>query len=361
MRLLLNRAKELLLLASLPLILFATLYILVATFWSFAIVGAALIHIKGLLLLPCLYTLVPTFLWNDLGLAAPHSLPPGALHVLNVGDSLWPDGAWAFVGDGAARAVAAGWPYLLGLCVIWLVAGYRYQALWARVSRGIDMLPPGAAPWAEDDIRVLAEAAHLPVVPRLAIWASEAPNAFASGVDADSYKITLTYGLLTQLNHDEIRAVIAHEMGHIAAGDVRLLTLCYVYGGMFSSIADYLWANIGASLRGDDSTYNRLFFSIPFVMIVALILNLAGGMATLVRMILIRGREYGADRFSRRLTGSGEDLASALGKISQYQAPAPKVRFVRESVIHRPLTHWWQYLTASHPPIPARQKALRRH
>lgn len=352
-----NRLKEALLLASMPVILLATLYMLVALFWLIVIALAALAKITGILLLPVIYTLLPTWLWDTFNLTPIKQLPPGELLILNL-EKGWPDGAWHFMHEAAVRAMDASWPYLLGIALLWLFFGYRYQRQWGAVAFGLDVLPEGAAPWVEEDILELSTWAEMPP-PRLSIWAMEAPNAFASGLDHNTYKITVTTGLLTTLSRDEIRAVLAHELGHIKAGDVRLLTLCYVFGGIFNATADYLWLNVSHSLRGENTVYNRLFFSIPFVMLFALVLNFAGGIAKLLRFGMVRGREFQADQFAVMLTDDAPALHSALSQIAAYKAPPPKVRIVHESLIHRPMRHWWQRWTATHPAMELRLKALR--
>lgn len=360
MQRLLNRLRELLLLASLPLILFATLYALVMLFWLVLILLAGATQISGLLLLPAIYTFVPTSLWNSVGLTPFVQLPKEQIHVLTVGPGhLWPAKTLDFLQAAGTGALHSSWPYILAIVALWLMIGFRHQSLWIAIATRLNTLPPGAAPWLEDQLRVLSRAAGLPVVPRLSIWHEDAPNAFASGLGPATYKVTVTTGLIQRLTPRELQAVLAHELGHIHAGDVRLLTLCYVYGGIFGAIADYLWLNVSHSLRGEDSPYNRLFLSIPLVAMAALVFSFAGGLATLIRSLLIRGRELQADRYAAQLTGDPLALSLALHKIAAYKAPPPKARLVRDSVIHAPARYWWQRWTATHPPMEKRQKALK--
>ena len=61
-------------------------------------------------------------------------------------------------------------------------------------------------------------------------------NAYASGIDARTYAITVTSGLLNQLTADELEAVLAHELTHIINRDTRLLIVTVVFVGMISFI-----------------------------------------------------------------------------------------------------------------------------
>lgn len=351
-----NKLREFLLLASLPLILLATLYITVALFWvTLAVCGIA-IHASGALVLPAIYTFVPTFLWTDLALPLPASLPPGTVQLLPL-DHLSISALRDFARIAAERAVMVCWPYALGLAALWLVFGYRYQQKWGAIAAEMNRLPAGSAPDIEYDLAELAAHARLKL-PALSIWRNDAPNAFASGLNEETYTITITTGMLSRLSRAELKAVMAHELGHIAHGDVRLLTLCFIYGGFFGSAASWLWRNVYDSLSGAQTRYNRLFFTIPFVALVACVFSLAAGLAALVRTAMLRERELHADAFAARLLLHDCELAGALSKIAAYEAPVPPVRMLRETVIHRPIKGWRDKLMATHPPIAKRQAAL---
>lgn len=352
--------RELLLLASLPAIGLATLYLLTLLFWLSLLVGAVMGDKHGLLVLPLPYTLMPHSLWHWAGLADLSSLKPGELLTLRAGDSLWPAGTLGFLHTAGLRAVLACWPYALALAALALWLGYRYQARWVEIVATIDRHDHAPA-YLDPSFRALLRRAKLPP-PRLRLWNNPAPNAFASGLSARNYQVTLTTGLLRMLTSDEVRAVLAHELGHIKRGDVRLMTLCYVYGDLYMRFAGYLWRLIGDSASGEQTRYNRLFFSIPFLIPVALVFSLAGGMATLLRLMLLRGRELAADRYSVHLTAMPQCLSSALKKIEghakQTGAPPPKQRLLRDSVIYRPLRGFWDRMLSTHPTVEKRLAKL---
>ena len=352
--------KELILLISLPAIGLATLYLLTYAFWLALLAGAALLHKQGLLVLPLFYTLVPHSLWSWAGLMPPATLSAGKLLTLPAGMSVWPPGTLPFLHTAGLRAIMVCWPYALGFAALTLYLGYRYQERWVEITTTLDR-HAYAPPYLDPTWRELVRRANLlQATPRLRLWENAAPNAFASGLSAKTYQVTITTGLLKTLTADEVRAVLGHELGHIKRGDVRLMTLCYVYGDLYARLARYFWRLIGDSAGGEQTRYNRLFFSIPFLIPVALIFSIGAGMTTIVRLMLVRGRELAADRFSARLTAAPQMLDSALRKIEAVRAPPPKQRLLRDSVIYRPRQGFWERLLATHPTLEIRLKHLKR-
>src|SRR6218665_1052531 len=196
-----NRLRELLLLASLPLILLATLYLSVALFWLVTIVIAGLFHIKGALVLPAIYTIAPTRFWDNLHLTPPVNLPPGTVRLLPLGAEggfTLPPGMLAFVHEAGMRAITSSWHWVLVIALVWLVLGYRYQQKWGLVAADLNRLQPGSAPELEEDLAGLAHIAGLKT-PSLSVWQNDAPNAFASGLGPQTYMVTVTTGLLQRL------------------------------------------------------------------------------------------------------------------------------------------------------------------
>ena len=78
-------------------------------------------------------------------------------------------------------------------------------------------------------------------MPRLNIIETRSLNAFASGLSDKSYKITLTRGLIEDLNDKEIEAVMAHELTHIRNRDVRLLIIAVIFVGIFSFFGELIF------------------------------------------------------------------------------------------------------------------------
>jgi len=86
--------------------------------------------------------------------------------------------------------------------------------------------------------------------PKLKVMDSTALNAFATGMNAKQYSITVTTGLLNRLNDDEIESVLGHELTHIRNGDVRMMVVAVIIAGVISFFAELifrLWFHKGFS------------------------------------------------------------------------------------------------------------------
>ena len=156
----------------------------------------------------------------------------------------------------------------------------------------------------EQRIARLAALADLPV-PRIGIADSDDLNAFTVGVSQRHAVVVVTTGLYRRLEDDELDAVLAHELAHIANRDAAVMTLASVP------------RSIGAAIVGQDSgnAFYLWFFIWPFGLI-----PLAFG--TLLTLAMSRYREFAADRGSALITGRPETLMSALTKLGDGTAVA---------------------------------------
>src|SRR5262245_30401652 len=94
-------------------------------------------------------------------------------------------------------------------------------------------------------------------MPKLKIMESDALNAFASGLNEKQYSITVTTGLLSRLNDQEIEAVLGHELTHIRNGDVRMLVIAVIIAGVISFFAELVFRALfqgGFNWRGSRSS-----------------------------------------------------------------------------------------------------------
>ncbi|SFB83209.1 heat shock protein HtpX [Bosea sp. CRIB-10] len=151
------------------------------------------------------------------------------------------------------------------------------------------------------------------VTPKLAIIQSDALNAFASGVNDKQFTVTLTTGLIEQLNDAEIEAVIAHELTHIRNGDVRLMVIAVVIAGIISFVGEVLFRNLGRVRISSDGDKKGSVFAIILGFAV---IAVAWLLAVLIRLSLSRAREYLADAGAVELTKNPDAMISALLKIS---------------------------------------------
>ena len=154
--------------------------------------------------------------------------------------------------------------------------------------------------------------------PRLKIIDTEVMNAFASGIREKNYTITLTRGLMDNLDDEELEAVIAHELSHIRNKDVRLLIIAIIFVGIISFVGEGVVRGMmrtnmprtNRSRRGGEVNAAVLIF------IGIAIIAISYALAMLVRFALSRKREYLADAGSVELTKNPDAMIRALQKIS---------------------------------------------
>ncbi|MGE0408195.1 MAG: M48 family metallopeptidase [Amphiplicatus sp.] len=196
-------------------------------------------------------------------------------------------------------------------------------------------------------------------MPKLNVIETDALNAFASGISAKNYAVTVTRGLLDRLDRDELEAVLAHELTHIINRDVRLLIVAVIFVGIFSFFGELLFRNMfrtglrvgghSSSRKGDSRGGGILIL----IAIAAIVLSYL--LALVVRFSLSQKREYLADAGSVDLTHNPDAMISALKKISGRSSVAAPDD-VRQMMVEN--THRFAGVFATHPPVEKRIKAL---
>lgn len=169
-------------------------------------------------------------------------------------------------------------------------------------------LKPSEAPWLHEALeRISAESGIRK--PKLVLVPLNVPNAFAYGTPLSGYRVAVTEGLLSTLSPEEVEAVLAHEVGHIAHGDMQVMMLASTLPAIFYHIGRSLYYS---SYLGDRDDRGQLV--------------LAGGLAIalatvlwLVSLRLSRLREYYADAHAATvLPGGARRLQDALVKIAAH-------------------------------------------
>jgi heat shock protein HtpX len=209
---------------------------------------------------------------------------------------------------------------------------------------------PNEAPELHAMVADLARRAAVPM-PKLYIIPDQTPNAFATGRNPSHAAVAVTEGLLRLLEPQEIKAVLAHEMGHVLNRDILIGTIAATFAGAVSIL---MWMML---LGGRGNNQN------PLVMLAAIIL--APIAAALIQMAISRSREYLADETSARLMGDPRPLASALAKLHQGVAMIPPQREPDPATAHMfivsPLSGkrgGMGALFSTHPPMEKRIERL---
>lgn len=154
-------------------------------------------------------------------------------------------------------------------------------------------------------VRDLTARAELPM-PKVYIFESEQPNAFATGRNPQNAAVAASTGLLRRLSPEEVAGVMAHELAHVENRDTLTMTITATLAGAISMLSNF------AFLFGGNRDRNNGMGMIG--MLVAMIV--APLAAMLVQMAISRTREYAADRRGAEICGNPIWLASALAKIA---------------------------------------------
>jgi heat shock protein HtpX len=198
-------------------------------------------------------------------------------------------------------------------------------------------------------------------MPKVNIIEDPALNAFASGLNEKSYTVTLTRGIINELNDEELEGVIAHELMHIKNKDVRLLVISIIFVGIFSFLVQVLFRSFlyGGHSRKKNKQDGKLVIVALVIAAVAYFLSL------LFKFGLSRKREYMADAGAADMTKKPWALASALRKISgNHEVNSVKGEDVKEMFIYyKPetsagISSMLSGLFATHPPIKKRIDGL---
>jgi len=182
-----------------------------------------------------------------------------------------------------------------------------YLAPWMiKKFTGCRELKEGEYAWLKKMVKELSQKAGIPE-PQLYLVYNPVPNAFAFGRTQASSAIGVHTGLIEHLSEDEVRAVLAHETGHIKNRDVQLITIA----SMIPTLIYYLVILLGSSSRNRDDRDS------PFSMIIVYLGAFVAQFFTyLLVLYLSRVREFYADRFAATLTNKPKDMITALARIS---------------------------------------------
>jgi len=166
--------------------------------------------------------------------------------------------------------------------------------------------------------------------PAVAIADSDVPNAFATGRSPRNAVVCATTGLLRRLDTDELEAVLAHELSHIAHRDVAVMTIASFLGVLAGLITRFgLYAGLYGGYErgsgdgdgdGDGDGENSTALVLMAVVAVSAVVY---GISFVLTRALSRYRELAADRAAALLTGRPSVLAAALTKLSDEMAQIP--------------------------------------
>ena len=260
-----------------------------------------------------------------------------------------------FVGLGYIFGGSAGLLLFAGIAIVFNFVMFWFSDKLALKTSRARPLEESEAPQLYQDVREIAERAGVPM-PRVFLIPSEQPNAFATGRSPKKAAVAVTEGLLRYLPREQVRAVLAHELAHVANRDILVTTIAAMIGAAIAAIANILQFSMFFG-GGDDEDNNPL--GIVGVLAAVIVAPLA---ATILQLAVSRQREYLADATAAQYLGEGRPLAEALQTLQRgVQAVPMNVNPATEPLyIANPLSgRGMSALFSTHPPMEERIRRLR--
>ena len=170
-------------------------------------------------------------------------------------------------------------------------------------------------------VRELAAADHLPM-PRIYVSDMTQPNAFATGRNPENAKVAVTKGILQILDERELRAVLAHELSHVANHDILVSSIAAAIGTSITFLARFAFCFGERRQRATNASHARsAWIFAPLA-------------AAIIQMAVSRSREYQADESGSYLSHDPEALAGALRKLDQAVRAVPPPASVSPAEAH---------------------------
>jgi heat shock protein HtpX len=198
-------------------------------------------------------------------------------------------------------------------------------------------------------VQEIAQRLHIQM-PEVWVYEAADPNAFATGPSKNNSMVAVSTGLLTNLNEQEVKSVLAHEMGHVYNGDMFTTT---VLAGLMNTFVYFIsmWVRRLFAERDQAMLGMVLSFALQIVL---------GILAMIPIMWFSRRREFGADAFSARVYGK-DAMISALRGIERWVTRAQPEYTTQDPLVTFKIsgkTGGAMSLFASHPSIEERVAAL---
>ncbi|AMA45230.1 protease HtpX [Pseudomonas monteilii] len=269
---------------------------------------------------------------------------------------------FGFDGFMAANGVDLDLGQLLVFCAVFGFAGSIISLLiskWmAKMSTGTQIITQPRTrheQWLLQTVEELSREAGIKM-PEVGIFPAYEANAFATGWNRNDALVAVSQGLLERFSPDEVRAVLAHEIGHVANGD--MVTLALVQGVVNTFVM--FFARIIGNFVDKVIFKNEEGQGIAYYVATIVAELVLGILASIIVMWFSRRREYRADDAGARLAGTGA-MISALQRLRSEQGmPAQMPDTLKAFGINGGLKHGLAGLLMSHPPLEERIEALRR-
>ncbi|MHB2167238.1 M48 family metallopeptidase [Alsobacter sp. R-9] len=249
-------------------------------------------------------------------------------------------------------------PWISLLTAGWVFTAWHFNRAMIDAVSGSRAVTRAEQPRLYNSLENLCISRGIPM-PKLEIIDTDVLNAFASGLNARQYTITVTSGLVAALTDEELEAVLAHELTHIRNEDVKLMVIAGIIAGVISFFGEMLFRSMTRvrwSSGSSSSSERKGGAGLAIVIAVALIL-VAWVLSLVIRFSLSRSREFLADAGAVELTKNPDAMISALMKVAGRGEIPGAPSAVMEMCLDNPRSGFAD-LFATHPPMEERIDAL---
>jgi heat shock protein HtpX len=264
-------------------------------------------------------------------------------------------------------AAARGYGGMTGLLVYAAVFGMGGAFISLAMSKWIAKSSTGARViaqpqneterWLVDTVRRHAQQAGIGM-PEVAIYDAPDMNAFATGMTKNSSLVAVSSGLLQQMDREQVSAVLGHEIGHVANGDMVTLTLIQGVLNTLVILAARIVGRLVDSWLSGGRDENR-GGGIGYFVVVMVLQVVFGLFASMIVAAFSRWREFRADRAGAQFAGRGA-MISALQRLQLNHDESTLPRTMAAFGISGSAARGLQRLFLSHPPLDERIAALQR-
>ena len=232
----------------------------------------------------------------------------------------------------------------------------KWMAKMSTGARVITQPANEAERWLVETVRRHAQNAGI-AMPEVAIYDAPEMNAFATGMTKNSSLVAVSTGLLEQMDREQVAAVLGHEIGHVANGDMVTLALIQGVLNTLVILAARIVGRLVDSWLSGGRDDNRGSTGIGYFVTVMVLQLVFGLFASMIVMAFSRWREFRADAAGARLAGRGA-MISALQRLKGDHGENTLPKTLAAFGISGPLAQGFQRLFMSHPPLDERIAAL---
>lgn len=229
-------------------------------------------------------------------------------------------------------------------------------AKWSTGARVITQPQNETERWLVDTVRRHAQNAGIGM-PEVAIYDAPEMNAFATGMTKNSSLVAVSSGLLQQMDREQVSAVLGHEIGHVANGDMVTLTLIQGVLNTLVILAARIVGRLVDSWMSGGRDNREGGGGIGYFVVVMVLQLVFGLFASIIVAAFSRWREFRADAAGAQFAGRGA-MISALQRLKGNHGESTLPQTIAAFGISGPLADGFKKLFMSHPPLDERIAAL---